>query len=916
VRTISAAQQGVRDSGVQAEHLRISVKDAGGTFRDLTNYPGFNAVISCSISADVNDPHMTFEAELSRKLFDLNLSPLMADSALNRGFNPTASFAALIAIRREVKIEVAIVAADAQPESGDWFEVFRGHIDRYNLAAGPHITIAGRDLGGKLATTYIKKERVYAFAADSGTPVSLRIWTPEMVVVAGEYVVPATRGDGTDGTPDPGYNKFFKCATGGTTGTAEPTWTTGSGIADGSVTWDYKGAPTTSGFAVETMMQLLLDDNPGASAGTMVVDGSPSWTVGQWLEQRGPLLDAVRKLATQNGWDFRSKWHAGSSSFRLTLYEPDRASPTSVHTFARADYLELRSLEADIANVRNSIDVIYEDATVLWPDGSTIRKVVHDEDAGSIAANGELWAEIQEDELSNIDTEPEAERYAAAFISDCSQPDYALATDLTRGFPWLELNDYLTFTADDDHMSADQSMALVSVRQNWSGGHLTTSVQLRGKPTLGSKVHIERVQHPRRPPRDRPHRLTHFQGVTTPTAVIEELVGGARVNLGLTLDKGRLIEEYEHHVYETPGTTLGPATLATVTKDRSVEFAHLEPGKTYRHRLVARTQNAGKLVRSEPSVEVAFGAGRANSGHIKSGIALGDYPLNGGFETRFGAGMPDHWTIVTGTLGTQIEVIEDGSGVNGGRYVKLAPNATAATMESAVVPLGNEMPEANRYSGLYRVVAWIKNDAGNGASNFLVLSLYGYDYAGTYVDVLGAISVESNSKVGHWQKVETILKLDDTDTTNRGIRSLGFNVNFVRASGTPIAYIDEIRMQYLGSPWYEVGDTTKFTDSYESIPGFTNSWVNYDATNDTKAAFRRTCSGEIQIRGVVKSGTVGTGTPVFTLPAGFRPTKTQRRAINSNNAFGVVTITTAGEVSVSTGSNVLADFGDLRFLTF
>src|ERR1700690_2973582 len=129
MRTIPAAQQGVLGAGGQAEYVRVSVKDSGGTFRDLTTYPGFNALVSVKWTEQIDNPHATFDITLKRELFQLSLSPFVQASALNLGFAYPGTFAALLALNRELKIEAAIVAMDTAPSSGDWFEVFHGRIE-------------------------------------------------------------------------------------------------------------------------------------------------------------------------------------------------------------------------------------------------------------------------------------------------------------------------------------------------------------------------------------------------------------------------------------------------------------------------------------------------------------------------------------------------------------------------------------------------------------------------------------------------------------------------------------------------------------------------------------------------------------------------------------------------------------------
>jgi hypothetical protein len=75
-------------------------------------------------------------------------------------------------------------------------------------------------------------------------------------------------------------------------------------------------------------------------------------------------------------------------------------------------------------------------------------------------------------------------------------------------------------------------------------------------------------------------------------------------------------------------------------------------------------------------------------------------------------------------------------------------------------------------------------------------------------------------------------------------------------------------------------------------PAFTNSWTNYGAGWST-AAFRRV-NGVVHLRGLIASGTVGSG--AFVLPAGYRSTQQLLLGTVSNSAAGRVDIYTNGTV--------------------
>lgn len=78
-----------------------------------------------------------------------------------------------------------------------------------------------------------------------------------------------------------------------------------------------------------------------------------------------------------------------------------------------------------------------------------------------------------------------------------------------------------------------------------------------------------------------------------------------------------------------------------------------------------------------------------------------------------------------------------------------------------------------------------------------------------------------------------------------------------------------------------------------------NSWVTLDAVNAVPS-YKITHDGWVKFRGVVKNGAVPS--TIATVPAGFRPTYATRIALDSNSAFGKVTIDRFGVVAIAAGS--------------
>jgi hypothetical protein len=857
MRTISAAQQVVLDSGVQGEHVRVSVKDGGGTFRDLTSYPGYNAVKTVQIQEKVDQPHMTCSIALLRELGKLSLAPLMQASGLNRGFAPSASYVPLLALTREVKVETAIVPMDRQPASGDWFEIFRGRIDTIDAGKGRDVELSCRGLAGRLAQQYVKTELVYSFAAVAGTAVPLRVWEPGLVVTTSPvfYVLPATRGDA-----DPGLNKFLVCSQAGTTGSTEPVWTTGANQTDGTAKWDYVGATTTAGNDVEQIMQNILDDNKlsGDPTVTLYVPASPGWEIRQFLQARTFTLDAVVALAHQIGWDVRYKWR--STDFQFTLYEPNRAFVVGMDapdfSFDASDYSDPDALSVDIAEIRNSWRVVYADRADLWPDGTPKRKEVNVADSTSIAKYGELWAEIQEDENSNIDSSTEATAFANAALSDCKEPTAHLSTELRRGFPWVELNDMIKFTANGLHFDADQTLAVTGWTQSFEGGKLKTKLELRGLPTIGAKVHIAKTIHREHAPKGTSgHQLSLFQGVKTPKMNFLDTVGGTRVQLDLSTDKRALLGEYEVHLSPSPGFTPDDTTLKGLTKSTTLEVSDLLPGATYYGKTIQRGFNASKLVRGQPSAEASFVAGQASPQHLEMGAWWGRQPLNGGFESMLNpVGPPDHWEMISGDWGTEIDEVTGSDVRSGERCLTIDPSASSADIRGETFQI-----EQGRY---YNVSWFFKDNDGGTGSVELYMKTYSDDGV-TQVQDLSLDLVHSTSDPSIlnqlWQRRGTIVFI--TSTNDRWARIGVRKASFSSPTSTDFLFDSiEIKPQdmlVVGEQTQSIGSKTIASGTPADFGSEAN--VNLDSAevgsfqpneNDIVVLFTTTCFSDTAATGV------------------------------------------------------------------
>lgn len=93
-------------------------------------------------------------------------------------------------------------------------------------------------------------------------------------------------------------------------------------------------------------------------------------------------------------------------------------------------------------------------------------------------------------------------------------------------------------------------------------------------------------------------------------------------------------------------------------------------------------------------------------------------------------------------------------------------------------------------------------------------------------------------------------------------------------------------------------------------PTLLNSWVNFDATH-SQVGYYKDAAGIVHLRGFVKSGTMTT--PVFTLPAGYRPAYREVYPAVANDLFGACFVDPDGSVTPYAGSNVYFSLDGITF---
>jgi hypothetical protein len=229
----------------------------------------------------------------------------------------------------------------------------------------------------------------------------------------------------------------------------------------------------SGGTAVETVMQSILTDHyVGGTVPTLYTPSSPGWNILTYTQDRVKLLEALRALALQIGFDLRYRYDAANAN-RLTFYDPlrNRTLDTDIDaTFGPTEYLSVTRLNLDIQAIRNSGVAPYRDA-------SGVRQTVSQTNAGSISKYRERYFEL--DESINIRDSVNAQKLINAAVSDMAQP--VLTQDIETLYAWfVQLYDRYKFLANGDHYDSDQYLAVGGYRHRFENGYGRTTIMASG----------------------------------------------------------------------------------------------------------------------------------------------------------------------------------------------------------------------------------------------------------------------------------------------------------------------------------------------------------------------------------------------------------------------------------------------------
>jgi len=580
-----------------ASYFRVQVQDPGGTYRDLSSLYGIDWCDGIEFSENVDSNFATCAIDIKRQVFQISMSPWMSDSKVN-ALGGGSQFLRKLAL---VKVDVQIQPAGFGPDASRWNLLFHGYIETID-SAPESIRLSCRDLGSKIHRCFIRTERPYG------------VWAASRNVLANYVVVPTT--DDPNDSTNARYMKVQSITT-GITGSSEPSWpakSSGSTVVDGGVTWVEQ---STAGTPAETHIQMLLNDNLGGV--TLNTPSSPGFYVRDYSQRKESLFDACRTIADLFGWCLNYRWDSGSSTFKLTLYEPGgasgRTSPSVVDTISADIYEPLPRYEDDVSTLRNSVTVKYYNRSSLDTSGNPTPASVTQTNSTSVSDLGEtLWMEIAEDASSGIDTNTEATTLATNALADVSAGLLAIEAAMPLRY-WLETNDYVTLEADNRVFDVDTDAAIFGIRHSFKpGASAKTTLTLSGKPCSGKRRWVEMAAVPGQAAQNR------LVGPPKPISITSsQAVGGFSVSLKPPTDgkNTNTVRHTELYVSTSNGFTPSASNRVKVSSTGRFDVTGLTPNTTYYYKLRSLDSRGNP---SDYTAQASVVAGTAVLGHLDASI--------------------------------------------------------------------------------------------------------------------------------------------------------------------------------------------------------------------------------------------------------------------------------------------------------
>jgi hypothetical protein len=887
MRAISTAyDQLLKARGGTMRRLRVSVKDSGGTFRDLTTYLGSNFLLAGSWGESVDDNGFEADFEVLRNQHKVNLSPYMTTSPANLGFAYPGVFAPLIDVGREILVEWAVAPSGTPASALTWVIGMRGHIDSHDPTDG-RVRFTARGRFGQVLDAFIENERVYAHA-DAGRPrrdEGLRPYVEGETYAVNELVLPG----------EAKRNGHFYKVTAITTGIARRRGhlpTGGGAVVIGGVTLTDVGVTTVAtGTALETVLQQIAQrQHVGADRRSTPRVARLADQVVPAAAHRHLVCDARARRSDRLGPARRVERGPRRPPLRAARSEPREGG-------ARSHVRLGRSLHADAPREAPRRHPERDQGLVLRQRRPRRRREPEEEVARRHQPH--LHREVRaalhgSGRGGDVDDRHDGRggRVRDAMLSDLSEPNAEQELELSF-FPFVELCDLYRFSSDGKHYDVNVDLAVIGYRHRATCGgkkpSVRTTITCRGKPATGYerwlKLDAGRNTHTHQ---TNPHSK-HFANVTVGVGG----PGSAKALAQETFQKHALPQGMEFHVSKIASFTPSTATLRQNVLGNKFEFTDGDPGENYYGATVPWFFNAQRKAYGAKSEEFTMVPGYLRPKHFQTEEFRGEMPLNGSFEAYSReeglAVPPDQWEMQTGTWATDAGVGPAKGGVDardGARYLRFINTNLATAVRSKWFPVPG--------GHVFELIAWIYR---SGGANSFDLQLEWVTATKTAISTSTLTTNVTTLTDSAWNFMRTVFTAPATAAFARYIVKKS-------SAHTDAFHVDGVQIEDVGEDWHSIGAAGE--------PTFQNSWVNFGG-NYAAAAFRKDAFGWVHLKGVVKTGTIGA--TIFVLPAGYLRAEYVYKAVESNNLFGIIEIQgNTGNVVCQVGNNAHVSLDCISFL--
>lgn len=227
---------------------------------------------------------------------------------------------------------------------------------------------------------------------------------------------------------------------------------------------------SAAGVDIRTVTQAIASERTSEILNWLA---DPGFVILEYTQRRQSMLDAIMANVDLIGWLMRYRWSDVSNGYRIEVFEPDRSSPAVLWTVTPDDYFELPLFAEDSDDIRN-------EGVGVWSGGTVTAT-----DDVSIAEYGRVKTIVLDaSQDAQITTEARMTTLISAVVADLSQP-LAQAKAILPLVPWVQVNDFYSFTANAALFAQAQNMAVVSFEHEYGPDGGSSTLELRGQPSGG-----------------------------------------------------------------------------------------------------------------------------------------------------------------------------------------------------------------------------------------------------------------------------------------------------------------------------------------------------------------------------------------------------------------------------------------------